>query len=79
MAQTILKEQEVGLLPKPNRVDNLISNKKDDFASEKEKNPVVEKTIALLMSLVKENNYLPYQLLKKKKGKKKRTLHYRNS
>jgi hypothetical protein len=78
MAKKIIKESEGSLLrrPQPNNSLLLKRGEQQDFAGEKEKNSGLEKAIELIMSPVKENNYLPYNLLQKKRKKKKNSLHF---
>ncbi len=76
MAQKIIKESEpsLPLRPKPNNPLLPKREKHLDFAGEKERNLGLEKGIELVMSTVKENNYLPY-LLQNKRKKKRHSLH----
>lgn len=77
IAQNMLKAQGTPLLHKTNRSNLLLPKKhqQQNFAGEKEKNNSLEKEIELVMNPTKENNYLPYQLLQKKRKKKKNSLH----
>lgn len=45
------------------------------MAIEKEKIGSLEKAIDLVLSPMKNDNYLPYHLLQKKRQRKKRSLH----
>ena len=51
------------------------TERKPRYAIEKGKITDLEKAVELLMGSVKENNYIPYQLLQKKKKKTRRSLH----
>ncbi|MDQ3683498.1 MAG: hypothetical protein M3352_10590 [Bacteroidota bacterium] len=77
MAQKMINESETSLLLRPNLKNSLLPKREQhlDFAGEKEKEVGLEKATELLMSPVKENNYLPYHLLQKKRKKKKNSVH----
>jgi hypothetical protein len=77
LAQKSIKRLEPSLLSRPKTTNSLIHKRGEqkDFAGEKEKNPELEKAIQKIMSPVKENNFLPYHLLQKKRRKKKSPLH----
>ncbi len=77
MALRIVNEPHASFLQKPQSNGSLLPKRgeQQDFTGEKEKNPGLEKAIELIMSPVKENNYLPYHLLEKKRKKKKNSLH----
>jgi hypothetical protein len=72
IAQKIKKEPEPSLLLRSKPKNSLLPKRgeQQDFAGEKEKNPGLEKALELIMGPVKENNYLPYQLLQKKRKRK---------
>lgn len=76
MAQKMVKSPEISLLSRPNRCYSLPPKKGivQDLAGEKEKHNSLEKAIELVINPVKENNYLPYQLLQKKRKTKKNSL-----
>jgi len=77
MVQKMINPPQISLLRKAN-TNNLLLPKKlqlQDIAGEKEKNNSLEKAIELVMNPVNENNYLPYQLLQKKRKRKKNSLH----
>ncbi len=76
LAQESLNESNVFLLPR-SKLNNSLLPKRDkqpNLAGEKEKNLGIEKAIELVMNPEKESNYLPYQLLQKKRKKKKNLL-----
>jgi len=74
MAQKMVKRPGISLLQRPKRGDTLLPKRKEQhvFADEKEKDNSLEKAIEIVMNPVKENNYLPYHLLQKKKSKEKK-------
>ncbi len=75
--QNNIKESEPPLLLRPKSNNSLLPKREKhlDFAGEKEKNPGLEKATELIMNPIKENNYLPFHLLQKKRKKKKHSLH----
>ena len=77
MAQSIVKDPELWISQKPKIAKAISEEQKEnqDIAIEKEKTTDFEKAVELLMGSVKENNYIPYQLLQKKKKKTRRSLH----
>ncbi len=77
MALGIVNEPHASFLQKPQPNGSLLPKRgeQQDFASEKERNLDFKKAIELVMSPVRENYYLPYQLLQKKRKKKKYSLH----
>ena len=78
MTQKIINKSQGSLLQEPKPSNSLLPKKEKhfDFAGEKEENFGSEKAIKQIMSPVKENNYLPYQLIQKKGKKKKSPLHW---
>jgi hypothetical protein len=78
MALRIVNKPHASLLQKPQRNNSLLPKRgeQQDFAGEKEKNFGLKTAIELVMNPVKENNYLPFQLLEKKRKKKKNSLHF---
>ena len=77
LAQKIIKEPGVSLLQRPKQINSLLPKREErqDFAGEKEKNLGLEKAIELVMKPVDDSNYLPKQLLQKKRKRKRRPLH----
>ena len=77
MAQRIVKEQETPIIQRSTRINSVPQEPKEDLnvAGEKEKNNALETTIALLMGPAKNDNYVPSQLTRKKKKRKRQSLH----
>lgn len=75
--QTNIKTPENSLIqnPKQNELSFHPVNKPTHLAGEKEESSAIEKTVNILMSPNNESNFVPNQLLRKKKTKKKRGLH----
>ena len=73
LAQRIVNEQDVRMIQRPKIINSVSPGPKEDVnvAGEKEKNSALEKTIELLMGPAKNDNYVPSQLTRKKKEKKK--------
>jgi hypothetical protein len=78
MAQKIIKESEPSLLLRPKPNSSLLPKWAEhlDFAGEKEKNLGFEMAIEIVISPVKENNFLPCHLLQKKRKRKKHSVHF---
>ena len=77
MAQKMAQKTEVSLLQRAKQTNSLLPKREEqqDLAGEKEKKISLEKSMELVMCPVKENNYLPNQLLQKKRKRKKGSLH----
>ena len=77
MAQRIGKDQNVRMIQKSPPINSVSPEQKEDLnvAGEKEKTNALEKTIELLMGPVKNDNYVPNQLSREKKKRKRRSLH----
>ncbi len=77
MAKKMINEPQPSLMLRPKPNNSLLPKREKhlDFAGEKEKNPGLEKAIELVLIPGRENNFLPYPLLQKKRKKKKSSLH----
>ena len=71
------KEQDVQMIQRPT-INNSVSpgqNEEINIGGEKEKDGAFEKTIELLMGPAKNDNYVPSQLIRKKRKRKRWSLH----
>lgn len=77
MAQKMIQEPQVSLLQRPNRNNTLLGEKEElqDLAGEKEKSNALEKAIEIIISPIKDSGYIPNQLMRKKKKKKRNSTH----
>jgi hypothetical protein len=77
LAQRIVKEQDVPMIQRPKIINSVSPGQKEDVnvAGEKEKNSALEKTIELLMGPATNDNYASSQLIRKKKKRKRQSLH----
>lgn len=77
LAQRIIQEQDVRTIQRP-KIINSVSpgpNEEVNMAGEKEKNSTLEKTIELLVGPAKNDNYVPSQLTRKRRKRKRQSLH----